>query len=465
MHNNQQTVKQQYTFQGKGLHTGKNVTLTISPAPVGTGIVFHRTDLGENAMIKGVVDYVSTTQRSTTLEHGGVKVSTVEHILSALYGLEVDNALITLDSEEAPILDGSAGPYAKAISADGLQEQDEPKMIFEIKEKISYKDPQTGAELTIMPDDEFSIDLMIDYNSKVLGSQYARYSQEVDYTSEIAPCRTFVFFHELEYLFKNDLIKGGDLENAIVIVEKEVPQEELDRMKALFNVDHIKRVPEGYLNNVELRFNNECARHKLLDVIGDFALVGFPIKGKVIANKSGHKINTKIAKLIREAAIKQFHSRGIPQYDPDKTPIYDVNGIKALLPHRPPFLMVDRILEKSEEKVIGVKTIGINEGFFIGHFPEEPVMPGVLIVEAMAQVGGILVLSGLDEPEKYSTYFLKINNVKFKKKVVPGDVLVIELILTEPLRRSIVSMSGKVYVGNTLVCEGDMVAQVIKNIK
>lgn len=458
----QQTLKQTYTFKGKGLHTGLQVTMNLHPAPENHGIKFQRTDLEGEPIMDAVVDYVTTTSRGTTLESGPIKISTIEHILSALSGLGVDNALIQLDAPEAPILDGSAKYYAEAICKDGLEEQNADRKYFEIKEKIYYKDEKTGAEITILPDDKFSIDLMIDFNSKVLGHQYARFTNETDYAAEIAPCRTFVFFHELEPLFKNNLIKGGDLQNAIVIVENQVPQEELDRLADLFHTPKLERIPSGYLNHLELRFSNECARHKLLDVIGDFALIGFPIKGKIIANKSGHQINTIVAKIIRKAAKDQA-ANYIPVYDSNAEPVVDINGIKKLLPHRPPFLMVDRITEMSAERVVGVKTIGVNEGFFVGHFPEEPVMPGVLMVEAMAQVGGILVLSGVDEPEKYSTYFAKIDGVKFKKKVVPGDVLVIKMVLTAPLRRSIVSMRGEVYVGNTMVCEGDLIAQVIKN--
>lgn len=459
----QRTLKQSYTFTGKGLHTGRQVTMIVTSAPENHGIKFQRTDLDGQPVFDAIVDYVTTTDRGTTLEYGEVKISTIEHILSALAGLGVDNALILLDSTEAPILDGSAKPFTDAFTKDGLADQEANRKYFEIKEKIYYKDPKTGAELTIMPDDDFSIDLMIDFNSQVLGHQYARYSSTTDYAKEIAPCRTFVFFHELEPLFKSNLIKGGDLSNAIVILENPVPQKELDRLANLFHSLKLERGPAGYLNHLELRFSNECARHKLLDVIGDFSLIGFPLKAKIIANKCGHQINTQVAKIIRKAAKEYFNKQHIPVFDPNKEPVIDINGIKALLPHRPPFLMVDRIIEISADTIVGIKTLGINEAYFLGHFPNEPVMPGVLIIEAMAQVGGILVLSGLEEPEKYSTYFAKIDGVKFKRKVVPGDILIFKVCFTAPIRRSIVYMRGEAYVGDTLVCEGEMVAQVIKN--
>ena len=419
----QKTLNNSYTFEGKGLHTGAHVKMTISPAEENTGIVFHRTDLGEDAVIPAIADYVSNTARGTTLEKGDIRISTVEHVISALAGMGIDNARITLDGPEAPILDGSAKAYAEAFKKDGLKEQEAERAYIPIKEKIYYKDEATGAEITILPDDDLSIDLMIDFNSKVLGKQYARFNSETDYADGIAPCRTFVFFHEIEFLFKNNLIKGGDVDNALVVVENEVPQEDLDRLADLFKVEKLERIPEGYLNHTQLRFDNECARHKLLDLIG----------------------------------------KDIPVYDPTKEAVIDINGIKKLLPHRPPFLMVDKIIELSKEKVVGVKMIGINEGFFVGHFPQEPVMPGVLIVEALAQTGGILVLSGVDEPERYSTYFAKIDGFKFKHKVVPGDVLVLKLTITQPLRRSMVCMKGEAYVGENLVCEGEMMAQVIKN--
>lgn len=459
----QRTLIQACTFSGKGLHTGLNVTMNILPAEANYGIKFQRVDLEGEPIMDAIADYVTTTSRGTTLEKGEIKISTIEHILSALSGFAIDNALIQLNAPEAPILDGSAKYYAESFQKIGTIELDAPKKIFEVTEKIYYKDEKSGAEITILPDNKMSIELMIDFNSKVLGHQYARFNNEIDYAKEIAPCRTFVFFHELEPLFKNNLIKGGDLQNAIVIVENTVPQHELDRLAELFHVPKLERVGSGYLNHLELRYSNECARHKLLDVIGDFALAGYCIKGKIIANKSGHSINTTVAKIIRKMALEIEKKGYIPKYDPNAVPVLDVNQIKQLLPHRPPFLMVDRVIEKTVNRVVGVKTVGINEGFFIGHFPEEPVMPGVLIVEAMAQVGGILILSGVDEPDKYSTYFAKIDGVKFKKKVVPGDVLVINMLITAPLRRSIAAMRGEVYVGDSLVCEGEFVAQVIKN--
>ncbi|MDD4058983.1 MAG: bifunctional UDP-3-O-[3-hydroxymyristoyl] N-acetylglucosamine deacetylase/3-hydroxyacyl-ACP dehydratase [Bacteroidales bacterium] len=459
----QRTLKQSYTFKGKGLHTGVQVTMFITPAPENHGVKFKRSDLDGEPIIDAITDYVSHSLRNTTLVKGAVSVATTEHILAALYALGVDNALITLDGPEVPILDGSSKPYTDAILADGLEDQESERRVFEVKEKIVVKDDESGAELAIYPDDEFSAEVMIDFNSKVLGHQFARYKADTNFASEIAPCRTFVFFHELEPLFKNNLIKGGDLNNAIVVVENEVPQEELDRLASLFNSDKLGRGKSGYLNHLNLHFENECARHKLLDVIGDIALSGFYFKGKIIANKPGHKINTKLASLLRKAAKDYFSKPVAPKFDLNSEPLVDINGIKNLLPHRPPFLMVDRIIEMTPHHVVGVKTIGVNEAYFLGHFPDEPVMPGVLIIEAMAQVGGILVLSELEEPEKYSTYFAKIDGVKFKKKVVPGDVLVIKLTLTAPLRRSIVCMKGEAFVGDTLVCEGEMVAQVIKN--
>jgi len=458
----QRTIHKSLSFSGTGLHSGTQVNMELFPAPANHGIKFQRADLDGKPIICALANFVSSTQRGTTLQNGTVSISTTEHILSALYGLGVDNVLIKLDGPEVPIMDGSAKYFANEIENAGFLEQSIERKYFSPKHKIYFKDEESGAEITVLPDDDFSVEVMIDFNSKVLGKQFAKFNTSTDYTVEVAPSRTFVFLHDVLQLMRNNLIKGGDLKNAIVIVEKRIPQEDFDKISTEFKIPDVKDIRTGYLNHVELRYPNECARHKLLDVIGDLSLVGFPIKAKIIANKSGHKINTIIAKMMRQEALEILENE-IPKFDPNKEPVIDINGIKKLLPHRPPFLMVDRIIDISPERIVGIKNIGVNEGFFVGHFPDEPVMPGVLIVEAMAQVGGILVMTGLDEPEKYSTYFAKIDKVKFKRKVVPGDVLVIKIVYTAPLRRSIVCMKGEVYVGDRLACEGEMVAQVIKN--
>lgn len=458
---NQQTIRQVYSFNGKGLHSGVAINMVLLPAPVNHGVKFCRVDIPGKPTIEAVASNVAGTQRGTVLKKGEISVSTVEHLMSALFGLGIDNLLVEIDGPEVPILDGSALEYVKSISKVGLEVQNEPRRYFELKEPIHYKDAQTGSSISLFPDSNFSIDVMVDFNSDVIGNQHASYTPETDYSNEIAPCRTFVFLHDILPLINNNLIKGGDLNNAIVIVEKRVEGPELKKLEAIFGPNDKDFIEKGYLNKEKLKYNNECARHKLLDLIGDLALAGVRFKGKVVANKPGHKINSEIAKIIMKMAKE--NANPIPQFDPNAEPVVDINGIKKLLPHRPPFLMVDRIIQMEKETVVGIKTIGVNEGYFIGHFPEEPVMPGVLIIEAMAQVGGILVMSDLEEPEKYSTYFAKIDNAKFKRKVVPGDVLVIKLQITTPLRRSIVCMKGEVYVGNTLACEADLMAQVIKN--
>lgn len=460
----QQTLKEPITFKGKGLHTGLQVEMTIHPAPVNHGIKFQRVDLENQPIIDAIADYVTATSRGTTLEKNGAKISTLEHVMASMFGMGIDNALITINAPEVPIMDGSAAAYVEAIRNVGLEEQDADRWYFEVKEKIVYKDEASGKEIVILPDDHFSIETMIDFNSKVLGNQYARLSNIEDFADEIAPCRTFVFLHEVELLLKNNLIKGGDLENAIVIVEKEIPQEELEHLATLFNKPSIKVIPEGgYLNNLQLRFFNEPARHKLLDMVGDLGLIGYPIKGKIIANKPGHFVNTELAKIIRKLAKKAFMKPDAPEYDPNKEPLIDINGIRKILPHRPPFLLVDKIIDRTETSVIGVKNVTMNEPFFVGHFPEEPVMPGVLIIEAMAQVGGLLALATVSDPENYSTYFVKIDKVRFKRKVVPGDTLIFKLELIEPIRRGMVIMSGKAYVGDSLATEAELMAQIAKN--
>ncbi len=459
----QQTIGKPVSVTGKGLHTGLPVTLTFHPAPVNHGYVFCRVDLESKPLIHALAEFVTDTSRGTTLVENGAKVSTIEHVLAALTGMSVDNALIEINGPEAPIMDGSSSLLVKAIHEAGIVKQEAPCAFYVVKEPIEYNEPERGVSICIYPADHFSADVMIDYNSKVLGSQYASLPAISDFEKEISMCRTFVFLHEVEALFKHNLIKGGDLQNAIVIAEKAMDPSELSHLAELFNMANLRVKPEGVLNNLELHYNNEPARHKLLDLVGDLSLIGMPIVGRVVARRPGHLANTELAKHVRQLIRKESAKVRIPVYDPMQTPVYDVNGIKNILPHRIPMLLVDKIIYLDERSVVGVKNVTMNEPFFMGHFPDEPIMPGVLQIEAMAQVGGILALSTVPDPEHYSTYFLKIDKVKFKKKVVPGDTLILKLELTEDIRRGIVMMFGQAFVGETLVSEGELMAQIIKN--
>lgn len=463
MSEKQRTLAKDVSLTGKGLHTGINVTITFKPAPANHGYKFCRTDLPGKPVIDALAEHVSDTARGTTLVQNNASVATVEHALAALYGLQIDNALIELDGPEAPIMGGSSWKFVEAINQAGIVELKEERNYYVVKQKITYSEEEHGVDLIVYPDDHLSINVLIDYNSKILGNQYSILDSVKNFEEEISKSRTFVFFHELEPLFNAGRIKGGDLDNAIVILEKEVEQDEIDRIASLFNRPGINKHVAGVLNNTELRYPNEPARHKLLDIMGDISLVGMPIKGKIVATRPGHHANTRLAKIIRQEMKKAASKKDIPVYDPSQPPVYTLEDIRRKLPHRFPFLLVDKVISLDETTIVGIKNVTFNESFFQGHFPEEPVMPGVLMVEALAQTGGLLVLSMVEEPERYSTYFLKIDKLKFRHKVVPGDTILLKMELTDTIRRGIVTMFGQAFVGNNLVLEGEMTAQVIKN--
>ena len=459
---NQQTLKGPVTLHGVGLHTGEKVTMTIKPANPGYGIRFMRVDLPDRPVVKADVDFVVDTSRGTTLEYNGARVSTVEHTLAAMVGLGVDNALIELDGPEVPILDGSSKLFMEAIDSVGVLEQEAKRIVYSIDTNIHYYDPVKNVDMLAIPSAEYQVTTLIDFNSPVLGTQHATMKHLAEFRKEIGPCRTFCFLHELEFLLDNNLIKGGDLSNAIVVVDKVVSQEELNRLALIFNKQKIEVKQEGILNNIQLHFTNEPSRHKLLDVVGDLALVGNSIKAHIIASRPGHATNVEFAKKIKQYIKKNKHLSDIPHYDPSQEAIYDITHISRALPHKFPFLFVDKIIELSDNHVVGIKNVTFNEHFFQGHFPGNPVMPGVLQIEALAQTGGILALNNIKDPENYDTYFLKIDKVRFKQLVRPGDTLILKLELLNPIRRGICEMKGTAYVGNKLATEAELVAQIVR---
>ena len=460
----QHTLSESISISGTGLHTGVLVDMTLQPANPGFGIQFQRVDLPNQPLIKADCDLVTDTSRGTTLQVGDAKVSTVEHILAALVGLGVDNLLIELNGPEIPIMDGSSAPFIEAIEKVGVLEQDAAKAWYSIDENIFHYDEDKRVEMVALPALDYQITTLIDFNSPVLGTQHAALKTIKDFKSEISPCRTFCFLHELETLLENDLIKGGDINNAIVVVDKPVTKEEMTRLAKVFKRDKIEVKSEGYLNNLELRFPNEPARHKLLDVIGDLALIGYPIKARIIANRPGHSSNVEFAKKIKQYIKKNKHVKDVPVYDPSATPVYTLEQIEKTLPHRHPFLLVDKIIELTDTSIVGVKNVTFNEWFFPGHFPGNPVMPGVLQIEALAQTGGILCINAMPKGD-YDTYFLKINNCKFKQMVKPGDTMLLKLELMAPIRRGICEMRGTVYVNGKVATESELVAQVVKRAK
>lgn len=458
----QQTIENEISLKGVGLHTGKEVTLTFKPAPENTGYVFKRMDLENQPTIDADVTLVVNTQRGTNLEKDGVSIQTSEHVLAACVGLEIDNIIIELDASEPPIMDGSSKYFVKALEEAGIVTQEADRDEFIVNEVIFYKDEATGSEIIVMPSDTYQVTTMVDFGTKVLGTQNASLNKLSDFKTEIADARTFSFLHEIETLLDRGLIKGGDLNNAIVYVDKELSPETMEKLREAFKKDNISVKPNGILDNLTLHYPNEAARHKLLDVIGDLALIGTRIRGKVIATKPGHEVNTQFAKKLAKI-IKTERRNNVPKIDFDKAPLMDVNDIMNILPHRPPFLLVDKIYSLSPTCVIGMKNVTMNEPFFVGHFPGKPVMPGVLQVEAMAQTGGILALKSVPDPENYLTFFMKIDNVKFKQQVVPGDTLIFKLELLAPIRRGICQMQGYAYVNGKLVTEAILMAQIVKN--
>jgi len=459
----QTTLKAPVTVVGVGLHTGSQVTMTFKPAPENHGYKFQRIDIEGSPIIDADVDNVTDISRGTTITQNGASVSTVEHTLAALAGLEIDNVLIELNGPEAPIMDGSSMPFIEELEKVGIVHQEADREYFVIPSNIYYEETERHVEMTAMPYiDDYRVTVMVDYNSPVLGSQHASLSSISEFKAEIASCRTFCFLHELEMLLKHNLIKGGDLNNAIVVVDKVVDDEELEHLAKLFNREKIAVAREGILNNIELRYQNEPARHKLLDVIGDLALVGMPLKGHIMAARPGHAANVAFAKKIKALIKKEKAKKNIPSYNPSATPIYDVNGIMNILPHRPPFLLIDKITELTQKHVVGIKNVTMNEDFFRGHFPGNPVMPGVLQVEAMAQTGGILVLNTVPDPENYWTYFMKIENARFKDKVLPGDTIIFRCDLIAPIRRGICQMRGTAFVGEKIVMEAELMAQIVR---
>ncbi len=461
MSNNQKTIKNEVSLSGVGLHTGNTVNMTFKPAPINHGYAFARVDLEGEPIIAAKAEFVVNTQRGTNLEKNGVQIQTSEHVLAAAVGLGIDNLLIEIDASEPPIMDGSSKFFVEALEKAGIEEQDAAIKEYIVKDIISYRDEVSGSEIILMPSDKYEITTMVDFGTKILGTQNATLQHISDFKEEIAAARTFSFLHEIEMLLENDLIKGGDLNNAIVYVDKELSAETMGRLKKAFKKEDIAVQSNGILDNLNLHWANEAARHKLLDVIGDLALTGIRIRGKVIANKPGHLVNTQFAKKLSKI-IKAEKRNNVPQIDLNQPPLMDIHQIMDILPHRPPFLLIDRILELSDKHVVGMKNVTMNENFFVGHFPGAPVMPGVLQVEAMAQCGGVLVLSTVPDPENYLTYFMKMDNVKFKQKVLPGDTLIFKCELISPIRRGICHMQAYGYANGKLVVEAELMAQIAK---
>jgi len=456
----QKTLAKSFSISGVGLHTGQKVNIKVNPADENHGYVFQRIDLEGKPTVKALLENVSTTKRGTSLKQNGADVHTTEHLLAALFGLEIDNALIEIDGPEVPILDGSSGPFIQLIEEAGIAEQSVEKDYLILKENIKYEDTEKGVEMLAVPDSEFRVTVMVDYNSPLLGTQHASMYNVREFKDNIARCRTFVFLRELMQLVNNDLIKGGDVDNAIVMVDTRLSEDEKDKLAATFNRDksELQEIGIGILNNVELNYENEPARHKLLDIVGDLALLGRPVKAHILAARPGHATNVDFGKILRKTILNSSD-----HYDATTPAIIDINRIKELLPHRYPFLLIDKVIEMGEDYVVGVKNVTRNEEFFNGHFPAEPVMPGVLIVEALAQTGGILALSNVEDPDSYSTYFAKIDKVKFKRKVIPGDALILKMQLIGPVRRGMHLMKATAYVGDQVAVEGELMAQIVKN--